>query len=63
MNGDGSNEQQTSLTQPTTAIWNPQDDDDGEETWDEMDLADIERQARLDEGDWLAETLRQRQEN
>ena len=25
-------------------------DDDGEETWDEMDLADIERQARLDEG-------------
>lgn len=24
-------------------------DNDGEETWDEMDLADIERQARLDE--------------
>jgi len=29
----------------------PPDDDDGEETWDEMDLADIERQARLDEED------------
>ena len=27
----------------------PPDDDDVEETWDEMDLADIERQARLDE--------------
>ena len=29
---------------------------------DEMDLADIARQKRLDHEDWEAETLRQRQE-
>lgn len=35
--------------------------DDSED--DEMDLADIERQAQIDREDWLAERLRQRQEN
>jgi hypothetical protein len=36
-------------------------DDDGED--DEMDLADIERQKQIDQEDWQAETLRQKQEN
>ena len=40
----------------------PEYDEDGEETWEEMDLADIERQRRIDHEDWLAERLRQRQE-
>lgn len=35
--------------------------DDSED--DEMDLADIERQAQIDREDWQAERLRQRQEN
>ena len=35
--------------------------DDSED--DEMDLADIERQAQIDREDWLAERLRQRQED
>ena len=38
-------------------------DDDGEETLDEMDLADIERQAQIDHEDWMAERHRQRQED
>lgn len=41
----------------------PTDDDDGEETWDEMDLADIERQNQIDHEEWLAERLRQRKED
>jgi len=41
----------------------PEDDrqDDSPED-DEMDLADIARQKRLDREDWEAETLRQKQE-
>jgi hypothetical protein len=35
--------------------------DDSED--DEMDLADIERQAQIDREDWQAERLRQRQED
>jgi hypothetical protein len=31
-------------------------------TDDEMDLADIARQRRIDREEWLAETLRQKQE-
>mgnify|MGYP007040124529 CR=1 FL=1 len=34
-----------------------------DDTPDEMSLADIERQNRIDHEDWLAERLRQRQEN
>lgn len=41
----------------------PEYDEDGEETWEEMDLADIERQAQIDHEDWQAESLRQRQED
>ena len=40
----------------------PPDDDDGEETWDEMDLADIERQRKIDHEDWQAERMRQERE-
>lgn len=38
----------------------PDEDDDG--TTDEMDLADIERQNKIDREDWLAERLRQERE-
>ena len=41
----------------------PEYDEDGEETWEEMDLADIGRQRRIDHEDWQAESLRQRQED
>jgi hypothetical protein len=41
----------------------PEYDDDGEETWDECDLADIEQQRRIDHEDWQAESLRQKQED
>ena len=41
----------------------PPDEKFDDTTDDEMDLADIERQARLDEEDWLAEQYRQKQEN
>lgn len=37
-------------------------DDAREGAWDEMDLADIERQNQIDKEDWQAERLRQRQE-
>jgi hypothetical protein len=37
------------------------EDEDGE--IDECDLADIERQRRIDKEDWDAETLRQRKED
>lgn len=40
----------------------PPDDDDFDGT-DECDLADIERQRKIDEEDWQAERLRQRQED
>lgn len=41
---------------------NPPDEDFDEEV-DECDLADIERQKRIDKEDWQAETYRQRQED
>lgn len=41
----------------------PPDDEDGEETLDEMDLADIERQNQIDHEDWQAEQYRQKQED
>ena len=41
----------------------PPDDDDGEETWDEMDLADIRKQEQRDREDFEAEHYRQRQED
>jgi len=37
-------------------------DEDFDEEGDEMDLADIVRQRRIDREEWLAETLRQKQE-
>ena len=40
-------------------LWNAHTDEEG----DEMDLADIERQKRIDHEDWQAETLRQKQED
>lgn len=38
-------------------------DEEFDDTTDEMDLADIERQAQIDREDWQAERLRQRQED
>ena len=38
-------------------------DEEFDDTTDEMDLADIERQNQIDYEDWLAERLRQRQED
>lgn len=38
-------------------------DEDFDEEGDECDLADIERQKRIDKEDYLAETLRQRPED
>jgi len=40
----------------------PPDDDDDDGEYDEMDLADIERQKRIDKEEWEAEKLYQRQE-
>ena len=37
----------------------PPDEEFDDTTDDEMDLADIERQNRIDHEDWLAERLRQ----
>lgn len=41
----------------------PEYDEDGEETWEEMDFADIKRQLCVDHEDWLAERHRQKQED
>lgn len=41
----------------------PPDITDGWPESDEMDLAKIERQKRIDREDWEAETLRQKQED
>lgn len=41
----------------------PPDDDDGEENWEEMDLAALEHQRCIDHEDWLAEQYRQKQED
>lgn len=41
----------------------PPDEEFDDTTDDEMDLADIERQNQIDHEDWLAERLRQRQED
>lgn len=38
-------------------------DENFDEEGNECDLADIERQKRIDKEDWLAETLRQKQED
>ncbi len=40
----------------------PQDREFDDTTDDEMDLADIERQNKIDHEDWLAERLRQERE-
>ena len=40
----------------------PPDEEFDDTTDDEMDLADIERQNRIDHEDWLAERLRQERE-
>ena len=40
----------------------PPDEEFDDTTDDEMDLADIQRQNQIDHEDWLAERLRQRQE-
>ncbi len=40
----------------------PPDEEYDDTTDDEMDLADIERQNRIDHEDWLAERLRQERE-
>lgn len=40
----------------------PPDEEFDDTTDDEMDLADIQRQKRIDHEDWQAERLRQRQE-
>lgn len=37
-------------------------DEEFDDTTDEMDLADIERQNKIDHEDWLAERLRQERE-
>lgn len=42
---------------------NPPDPVEGEDELDEMDLASIARQRRIDYEDWQAEKLRQRQED
>jgi len=46
-------------------VFKPVEDDEDEDDFppDEMDLADIERQKRIDKEDWQAETLRQKQED
>ena len=41
----------------------PDDDDDGEETWEECDLADIQRQRRLDHEDWEARKMQMREDD
>lgn len=41
----------------------PPDEKFEDEGGDEMDLADIERQRRIDHEDWQAESLRQKQED
>lgn len=41
----------------------PEYDDDGEETWDEMDLADIALQKRLDLEDWEAHKMQMREDD
>lgn len=41
----------------------PPDEEFDDEGGDEMDLADIERQRRIDHEDWLAERHRQKQED
>lgn len=41
----------------------PPDEEFDDEGGDEMDLADIERQAQIDHEDWQAERLRQKQED
>lgn len=43
--------------------WLDPPDENFDEEGDECDLADIERQRRIDQEDWQAETLRQKQEN
>lgn len=43
--------------------WLEPPDEDFDEEIDECDLADIERQKRIDREDWQAETLRQRRED
>lgn len=41
----------------------PPDEEFDDEGGDEMDLADIKRQAQIDHEDWMAERHRQRQED
>ncbi len=41
----------------------PPDEEFDDTTDDEMDLADIKRQRKIDHEDWQAERLRQRQED